>query len=54
MSENKKKCCCGPDCKCGCQEGKPCTCGDKCGCGCGEEKCSCRKGKKLGESFFEK
>ena len=23
----EKKCDCGPDCKCGCQEGKPCTCG---------------------------
>ena len=22
------ECGCGPDCTCGCQEGKPCTCGD--------------------------
>ena len=30
----EKKCNCGPDCKCGCQEGKECTCKDeKCKCG---------------------
>ncbi len=40
----KKECNCGPDCKCGCQEGKPCTCGDK-GCKCGD-KCSCGCGGK--------
>ena len=51
MEENK--CNCGPDCTCGCQEGKECTCkdekckcGDKCICGCGEncecdETCTC-------------
>ena len=27
--EEKKKCNCGPDCTCGCQEGKECTCEDK-------------------------
>ncbi len=36
----EKKCDCGPDCKCGCQEGKECTCGDK-GCGCHHGSCSC-------------
>ena len=35
----EKKCNCGPDCKCGCQEGKECTCQDEnCKCGCQEEK----------------
>ena len=24
---SEKTCNCGPDCTCGCQEGKPCTCG---------------------------
>lgn len=24
-------CMCGPDCTCGCREGKPCTCGSCCG-----------------------
>jgi len=46
----EKKCDCGPDCKCGCQEGKECTCGDKgCSCGCGGG-CPCKKvlGKVLG------
>lgn len=44
---------CGPDCKCGCNEGKPCTCQKvveqaKCDCGCdscknGEcKKCDCK------------
>ena len=54
MSENKKKCCCGPDCKCGCQEGKECTCNENCACGCREggictcgDKCGCKKNKKL-------
>ena len=50
----KKECNCGPDCKCGCQEGKPCTCGDK-GCKCGD-KCSCGCGGKChcksGGGFF--
>lgn len=36
----EKKCDCGPDCKCGCQEGKECTCGDK-GCSCHHGSCSC-------------
>lgn len=30
----EKKCDCGPDCKCGCQEGKECTCGCHGGCPC--------------------
>lgn len=54
MSENKKKCGCGPDCKCGCQEGKECTCNENCACGCREggtcncgDKCCCKKSKKL-------
>ena len=36
----EKKCNCGPDCTCGCQEGKECTCScdDNCTCGCKEEK----------------
>ena len=25
---SEKTCDCGPECTCGCQEGKPCTCGD--------------------------
>ncbi len=33
-TENKKKCDCGPECKCGCNEGKECTCGGGCKCGC--------------------
>ena len=46
----EKKCNCGPDCTCGCQEGKECTCTDKecncdetCECGCHdkESKCTC-------------
>lgn len=43
MNENQekvekveKKCDCGPDCDCGCQEGKECTCEDR------EEECCCR------------
>ena len=51
MSE-KSKCDCGPDCKCGCQEGKPCTCHGECHCGdnkkcdCGPDcKCGCQEGK---------
>lgn len=39
---------CGPDCTCGCLEGKPCTCGaskscgDGCDCGCAEgNPCTC-------------
>ena len=28
----EKHCNCGPDCTCGCQEGKECTCGDDCQC----------------------
>ena len=30
----EKKCDCGPDCKCGCQEGKECTCCCHGGCSC--------------------
>ena len=30
--DNKKKCDCGPDCTCGCQEGKECTCDGTCTC----------------------
>lgn len=26
----KKECNCGPECTCGCNEGKPCTCEGKC------------------------
>lgn len=51
--EKEKKCNCGPDCTCGCQEGKECTCHDEaCKCGCGEEchcdekcDCGCQEGK---------
>ena len=40
--EEKKKCNCGPDCTCGCQEGKECTCDGSCECGCQEGKeCTC-------------
>jgi hypothetical protein len=39
----EKKCDCGPDCKCGCQEGKECTCGEK-GCHCGDKGCGCHHG----------
>ncbi len=36
----EKKCNCGPDCTCGCQEGKECTCQDEsCICGNESEKC---------------
>ncbi|MBR2467912.1 MAG: nucleotide exchange factor GrpE [Clostridia bacterium] len=45
MKDKKKKttCGCGPDCTCGCQEGKECTChDDECKCGCHEGKeCHC-------------
>lgn len=44
----EKKCDCGPDCKCGCQEGKECTCGDK-GCGCHHGKCGCSCGCAFGK-----
>ena len=41
----KKKCNCGPDCTCGCQEGKECTCKDK-KCNCGPDcTCGCQEGK---------
>ena len=33
--EIKKKCDCGPECTCGCNEGKECHCGHGCKCGCG-------------------
>lgn len=41
----EKKCNCGPNCKCGCNEGKKCTCKGKCTCGCQEskKKCGCKK-----------
>ena len=35
----EKKCNCGPNCKCGCQEGKPCTCDGNCQCN--DENCNC-------------
>lgn len=46
----KKECDCGPECTCGCNEGKPCTCGGKCKegktCDCGPEcTCGCNEGK---------
>lgn len=41
LKENK--CDCGPDCKCGCQEGKECTCNGKCDCG-SDCKCGCHCG----------
>lgn len=31
----EKKCNCGPNCTCGCQEGKECTCNGDCNCDCG-------------------
>ena len=31
-------CNCGPDCTCGCQEGKECTCEGECTCGCHAEE----------------
>lgn len=38
------KCNCGPDCTCGCQEGKECTCGDGECCGKHEgHECKCGK-----------
>lgn len=37
MHENHAHCDCGPDCTCGCQEGKPCTCDGECKCGCEDE-----------------
>ena len=40
----KKTCNCGPDCTCGCQEGKECTCGDGCNCG-SDCTCGCQEGK---------
>ena len=30
---SERRCDCGPDCKCGCQEGKPCSCGNGGSCG---------------------
>ena len=39
-------CDCGPDCKCGCQEGKECTC-DKNGCKCDHKRCGCCGGSCL-------
>lgn len=37
MFGKSKKCDCGPDCKCGCQEGKECTCGGSC-----KNSCKCK------------
>ena len=42
--ENKQHCECGPDCKCGCKEGKECTCCNHEHCGC---KCHCSCGMKV-------
>ena len=48
-NKEEKKCSCGPDCTCGCQEGKECTCKDNnCKCGCHDKKectCGCQDGK---------
>ena len=45
----KKKCNCGKDCKCGCNEGKECTCNGECKCGCHEgKKCTCDDNCKCG------
>ncbi len=44
MSEDieNKKCNCGPDCTCGCQDGGECTCEGECNCGCEDgEECTC-------------
>jgi len=38
IMEEKKKCNCGPDCTCGCQDGKECTCDGNCKC---DENCTC-------------
>ena len=50
MEKEKKKCDCGPNCTCGCQEGMECTCngeckcGPECTCGCKENKeCECKE-----------
>ena len=50
-NKEEKKCSCGPDCTCGCQDGKECTCEDEaCKCGCHEEKtCTCTCGCEKGE-----
>ncbi len=37
----EKKCNCGPDCTCGCQEGSECTCNGECTCGCESDECTC-------------
>ena len=37
--ETKKKCDCGPECTCGCNEGKECHCGSGCNCGCRCKSC---------------
>ena len=41
----EKKCNCGPNCKCGCQEGKPCTCKEKETKKTCKRKCGCKKAK---------
>lgn len=38
MEKEEKVCNCGPDCDCGCQDGKECTCDDNCECGCKDGK----------------
>ena len=55
LEKNKQhKCNCGPDCTCGCQEGKECTCQDnecscknncECGndCECNDKECHCKE-----------
>ena len=46
--KHEGSCGCGPDCTCGCQEGKECTCGKdhEGGCGCGPDcTCGCQEGK---------
>ena len=32
MADGDKKCNCGPECTCGCNEGKECSCGGDCAC----------------------
>lgn len=49
--KGEKKCNCGPDCKCGCQEGKECTCESK-GCCCHHGDCGCPCKRALGKIIF--
>lgn len=52
--DKKANCSCGPDCTCGCQEGKTCTCDNQCDCqngspcSCGDD-CKCKDGKSFNE-----